>query len=123
MGNTILVLVYLAIIVIEIAAAWIMFQKAGQPGWASIIPFYNVVVMLRMIGRSGWWTLLAFVPIADIVLLVWIASGLSKAFGKGTGFAVGLFFLNFIFVPILAFGDAQYLGPDGRGAGRIAPAI
>ncbi|HEU5424722.1 MAG TPA: DUF5684 domain-containing protein [Nitrolancea sp.] len=123
MGNTLVVLVYLAIIVVEIAASWIMFQKAGQPGWASIIPIYNVVVMLRMIGRSGWWTLLAFVPIADILLLVWVASGLAKAFGKGTGFAVGLFFLNFIFIPILAFGDAQYLGPNGTGSARIAPAI
>jgi hypothetical protein len=114
----ILVIIYIAVIVFEIAALWKVFVKAGQPGWAAIIPIYNLYILLKVIGRPGWWILLfllGIVPfvgwIAVLVLGIIIAIDLAKSFAKSSGFAVGLFLLNFIFVPILGFGESQYVGP------------
>jgi hypothetical protein len=115
----ILVLVYIAVIVFEIAALWKVFVKAGEPGWAAIIPIYNLYTLLKIIGRPWWWLLLfvvgVIVPFVGWVLLlvvgIVIAIDLSKSFAKSSGFAVGLFFLNFIFVPILGFGESRYVGP------------
>jgi Family of unknown function (DUF5684) len=103
--------IYLAIIILVIAGMWKMFVKAGQPGWGAIIPIYNVYLILKLVGRPAWWLILYFVPIANIVVAVIIAIDLAKSFGKGGGFAVGLFFLGFIFIPILGFGSAEYQGP------------
>lgn len=118
----ILVIVYIAVIVLEIAALWKVFVKAGQPGWAAIIPIYNLYVLLKVIGRPGWWLLLfllGIVPfvgwIAVLVLGIIIAIDLAKSFAKSGAFAVGLFLLNFIFVPILGFGDSSYVGPAAGG--------
>lgn len=107
----VIMLVYLAIIVLIVAGMWTMFSKAGQPGWGAIVPFFNLYLILKICGRPGWWLILYFVPIANIVVTVIIAMDLAKSFGKGAGFAIGLFFLNFIFVPILGFGSAEYQGP------------
>ncbi len=119
----ILVLVYIAIIVFEIAALWKVFVKAGQPGWAAIIPIYNLYILLKVIGRPAWWLLLfivgVIVPFVGWILLIVvgiiIAIDLAKSFAKSSGFAVGLFFLNFIFIPILGFGEARYVGPAAAG--------
>jgi len=101
--------VLLAIVaVIEIGAFWRIFVKAGRPGWASIVPLYNVWVLLRISGKPGWWVILVFVPLVNIVIGILEATGLARAFGKGGGFAAGLIFLPFIFYPVLAWGDAQY---------------
>jgi hypothetical protein len=113
-----------AFIIFEIAGLWKTFEKAGKPGWASIVPIYNVVVMLGIAGRPLWWIVLLFVPIVNVVILVIIAIDIAKAFGKGTGFGLGLAFLGFIFYPILGFGDAQYIGAGGveqRGFAPIMP--
>ena len=114
----IVVIIYLAIIVLEIAALWKVFVKAGHPGWAAIIPIYNIYVLLKVIGRPGWWLLLfliGLVPfvgwIVVFVISIIIAIDLAKSFAKSTGFAVGLIFLNFIFIPILGFGESRYVGP------------
>jgi hypothetical protein len=122
----ILVIVYIAIIVLEIAALWKVFVKAGQPGWAAIIPIYNLYILLKVIGRPGWWILLfllGIIPfvgwIAVLVLGIIIAMDLAKSFAKSGGFAVGLFLLNFIFVPILGFGEARYVGPAAGGPRAI----
>jgi hypothetical protein len=119
----IMVIVYLAIIVVEIAALWKVFAKAGQPGWAAIIPFYNLYILLKVIGRPDWWLLLfvvgVIVPFVGWILLIVfgiiIAIDLARSFAKSSGFAVGLFFLNFIFIPILGFGEARYVGPAAAG--------
>lgn len=102
---------YLAVIAFFIYCMWRIFVKAGKPGWAAIVPIYNVLVELEIIGRPWWWLLLMLVPIVNIVIGVIILIDLAKVFGKGTGFGIGLIFLSFIFIPILAFGDARYLGP------------
>jgi hypothetical protein len=99
-------LVWLAIVVLMIAAMWKVFTKAGEPGWAAIVPIYNYVVLDKIAGRPGWWLLLWILlgPIAYIV----ISFDLAKRFGKGAGFAIGLILLPFIFWPMLAWGDATY---------------
>lgn len=100
--------------ILLVIAMWKVFTKAGKPGWASIIPVYNVVVMFQIIGLNPWLLLLYLIPVVNfvvaIVFSIMQASRLSKAFGKGTGFAIGLFFLNPIFLLILGFGDSKYIG-------------
>jgi hypothetical protein len=96
-----------------IAAQWKVYQKAEQPGWACIIPIYNTVVMLRIVGKPWWWILLMLIPLVNIVFVIWMTNLLSKSFGKDEGFTLGLIFLGFIFMPILGFGSAKYQGPIG----------
>jgi hypothetical protein len=98
---------------ILLAAFWKIFAKAGQPGWASIIPIYNVLVLLRIVGKPYWWLFLLIIPGVNLVLLIMLIHGLSKSFGKGAGFTLGLMVLSFVFYPILGFGGDPYLGPDG----------
>ena len=105
-------LFYMAIIVFAIVVQWKIFTKAGKPGWASIIPIYNIIVLLEIVGKPWWWLLLMLVPVVNIVLLIMVMIALAKVFGKDGGFAVGLIFLSIIFMAILAFGDAKYLGPQ-----------
>ena len=107
----IIAIIYLAFIVFVIASEWKTFEKAGEPGWACIIPFYNIYIMAKIGGVKNWW--LIFIPIANIYIIFVILIALAKSFGKDTGFGLGLLFLGFIFFPILGFGDAQYIGPNG----------
>lgn len=104
-------LLYMAVIVFYIFCMWKVFVKAGKPGWAAIIPIYNTLVMLEIVGRPWWYLLLLLVPVVNIVIGIMILFDLAKVFGKGTGFGFGLLFLSFIFIPILAFGDARYQAP------------
>jgi hypothetical protein len=108
-------IIYIAVIVLVIAGLWKTFVKAGEPGWAAIIPIYNYIVALKIIGRPIWWIILFFIPFVNFVVGIIVAIDLAKAFGKGTGFGIGLFFLSFIFIPILGFGDAQYQGAPNTG--------
>jgi uncharacterized membrane protein YhaH (DUF805 family) len=110
MGAFIGVLIWLALIVLFIAGTWKAFEKAGEPGWACIVPFYNVYVMCRMAGKPGWWLLLFFVPLVNLIVSIIVLFAIAENFGKGAGFALGLLFLGFIFWPVLGFGDAQYRG-------------
>jgi hypothetical protein len=99
--------------VLMIVTMWIIYTKAGKPGWACIIPIYNVIVLLEIVGKPWWWLLLMLIPLVNIVVAVIIYHNLSLSFGKGVGFTIGLMLLSIIFFPILAFGDAVYLGPGG----------
>jgi uncharacterized membrane protein YhaH (DUF805 family) len=103
-----LVIFYLAALVLYIAGLWKTFAKAGQPGWAAIVPFYNLWILVKIAGKPGWWFLLFFIPLVGVLL---ISIAVAENFGKSTGFGVGLTFLGFIFYPMLGFGDAQYRGP------------
>ncbi len=96
--------------VIEIVGAWFMFEKAGEPGWAAIIPIYNYLIAIKIAGKPWWFILLMLIPVVNLVIYIITLDGLSKSFGKGTGFTVGLFFFRFIFIPILGFGNAVYSG-------------
>lgn len=103
-------IVYLAFMLLMVASMWVVFTKAGKPGWASIIPIYNCIVLLEIVGKPIWWFILLFIPLVNIVILFLVTIELAKKFGKSVGFGLGLIFLFFIFYPILAFGDAQYQG-------------
>lgn len=96
-----------------IAAQWKIYTKAGKPGWACIIPIYNILVLLEIVGKPWWWLLLMLIPLVNFVFFIWMYNLLSKSFGKSEGFTVGMILLPFIFFPILGFGDAVYQGPAG----------
>jgi uncharacterized membrane protein YhaH (DUF805 family) len=96
---------------VMIIAMWKVFTKAGQPGWACLIPFYNIYVLCKIVGRPGWWLLLMLIPFVNFIVGIILCLDLAKSFGKGVGFGIGLIFLGFIFMCILAFGSAQYQGP------------
>lgn len=108
------IFLYFAFIVFMIAAMWTIFSKAGKPGWASIVPIYNIIVFLEIVGKPWWWLLLMLIPIVNIVLMVIVIHQLSLSFGKGAGFTIGIILLGFIFLPILAFGDSVYIAPGGQ---------
>ncbi len=114
----VVLLICLAVGVFVIACWWRLFTKAGKPGWAAIVPIYNVIVMLEIVGRPLWWILLFLLPCVNIIVGIMLMVDLAKAFGKDTGFAIGLIFLGIIFLPILAFGSSRYLGPVASDAFR-----
>jgi hypothetical protein len=105
------IIVGLLIAVIIIVAMWKVFTKAGQPGWASLIPIYNIFVWTQIVGRPWWWVILMFIPFVNFIIGIILCIDLAKSFGKGVGFGLGLIFLGIIFFPILGFGAPQYLGP------------
>jgi ABC-type sulfate transport system permease subunit len=108
-------LIYAVVILILLASLWKIFTKANKPGWAAIVPIYNLVVELEIIGRPVWWIALSIVPVANLIVAIIILFDLAKAFGKGTGFGVFMLFFPFIAYPMLAFGKAQYVGVNGQG--------
>ncbi len=108
--------IYLAILIVAIAGMWKTFEKAGKPGWAAIIPIYNIYIMIEIVGKPSIWLLWCILPCVNIVFSIWLINLMSKSFGKEEGFTVGLVLLGFIFWPILGFGSARYLGPSAAEA-------
>ncbi len=106
----VMLLVWLAVIGVIIASLWKVFVKAGKPGWASIVPIYNILVMLEIAGKPAWWIVLFFIPLVNFIVGILVCIEIAKAFGKEAGFGVGLALLGIVFFPILGFGDAQYVG-------------
>ena len=104
-------ILYLALIVFLIVTMWKIFTKAGKPGWASIIPIYNVFVMLDIAGKPAWWFILFLIPVVNFIVSILVIAGIAANFGKGGGFVVGMILLPIVFYPILAFGSAQYSKP------------
>lgn len=103
--------VHLPIFVVAyIAGMWKTLDKANEPGWAAIIPIYNIYKLLKIGGNSGWWVIGIFIPLVNVFVVYTVARGVAKAFGQGLGFTLGLWFLGFIFFPILGFGDYRYQG-------------
>jgi len=107
MGIGMMVL-WLAILILVIAALWKVFEKAGKPGWAAIVPIYNLIVLLEIAGKPAWWVILMLIPFVNFVVAIIVFIALAKNFGKGAGFAFGLLLLPMIFYPMLAWGDARY---------------
>ncbi len=104
----------LAIAAIGIVATWRIFTKAGQAGWKSLIPLYNVYIFLKIVGRPGWWLLLLIIPLVNIVISLVLAIDLGKSFNKPTAYSVVLLWLlSFIGYCLLAFSKDVYVGPDG----------
>ena len=114
--NPLPTIISLVLCVFVLVCMWIIFRKAGKPGWAAIVPFYNLYVMFEITWGSGMRFLLMLIPIYNIILSIQTQIRLAKAFGKGGGFAAGLIFLPYVFVPILAFSGASYQGVPVKAA-------
>jgi len=99
-----------------IASLWKIFEKAGKPAWASLIPIYNIVILVEIIGKPTIWILWLIMPCVNFVFGIWATNLLAKSFGKTEGFTVGLIILPIVFYPILGFGGARYLGPSAAEA-------
>jgi hypothetical protein len=106
-GGAVSGIIALAIVILMVASMWKLFVKAGEPGWAAIIPIYNVITLLKVTGKPIWWIILFIVPVVNVIIEILLVFALAKRFGKGAGFALGILFLSPIFLPLLAFGDAQ----------------
>ena len=107
-GGMTVVLITLVITLILVAAMWKIFVKAGKPGWAAIIPIYNIVVLLEIAGRPLWWFVLLIIPGVNFIAGFIVLMDVARKFGKGIGYVLGLIFLAPIFYPMLAWGDATY---------------
>ncbi len=119
---------FLVYFVPTVAGTWKVFAKADEPGWAAIVPFYNITVQLRIIRRSKWWMLayalpVIFAPLFVVAIAIGVLFGLdlAKSFGRSAAFGVGVGLLPFIFLPILGFGGDEYLGPRGAYATPVEP--
>jgi hypothetical protein len=109
-GSPIPGIIGLLVALLMIVAMWKVFAKAGQPGWASIIPIYNLYIWCKIVGRPAWWIILMLIPLVNIIVGIVLCIDMAKSFGKGVGFGIGLVFLGIIFLPLLGFGSAQYQG-------------
>ena len=94
----------------RLICCWAIFEKAFEPGWGALIPFYNNYLYFKITWGNGWKFLFLLIPFANIVFAIITMVKLAKAFGKSGGFAVGLIFLSIIFYCILAFDKSEYLG-------------
>jgi len=105
------VVIYLALIVVIVAGFWKVFEKAGEPGWAAIVPIYNVYVLTKISGLPILWFILCFVPCVSIIPAFYIPIKLGEKFGKDAGYSILLLALfPFVGYPLLGFGDAKYRG-------------
>ena len=104
-----IILISLSLSVLLIASKWIIYNKAGKPGWAAIIPIYNTIVLLEIVKKPWWWIFLLLIPLVNIVFIIIIYNNLAKVFGKDVGYTIGLLLLGFIFFPLLAFGNSKYI--------------
>lgn len=98
----------LSVTVIEMVAAWTVFSKAGQPGWAAFVPIYNFVILCRIGGHSGWWVLLLLIPLVHFVIPFIVHIDVARKFGHSALFGVCFTLFDFIGMPVLAFSDARY---------------
>jgi len=114
--------VYVAVLALLVASNWVIFSKAGEAGWKSIVPIYNLFVLARICGRAWWWGLLLMVPFVNLIAAVVLSIDLAKAFGKGAGFGWGIALLGPVFFPLLAFGDNVYQGGSNPPPSRMARA-
>jgi tetratricopeptide (TPR) repeat protein len=139
LGSIVNLIVSLGLTILQIVAWWKVFQKAGRPGWAILIPFYNAYVMFRIVQLPF---ILFFLPVilaflatinpASAYIMAWLIIistfavywtllyRYARAFGYGIGFTLGLFFLHPIFISILGFGSAQPGGVSSSPA-PVAP--
>lgn len=110
-------IIFLAFCAFFVATNWVIFTKAGEPGWKALVPFYNTYILIKISGKPGYWFALIFVPLVNLVIMVMTYVSLAKKFGKSGAFAAGLILLSPIFFPILAFGSATYANkPVASGA-------
>lgn len=103
---------YLILGVISVVSMWRIFTKAHQPGWAAVVPVYNLYILTQVAGRSGWWVVWLLIPGINIIAAIFLANDLAKSFGQGIGMAVLIILVSVIGLPTLAFGPYEYQGPS-----------
>lgn len=101
-------IIYLALIIFYIIVWWKIFVKAGKPGWAAIIPIYNIIVFLQIVGKPLWWIILLLIPIVNLIISIIVLIELAKKFGKPEWHVILMLLFGFIYFPVLAFGSAKY---------------
>lgn len=106
----ILGIIFIGVLVFSLISLAKIFKKANRSGISAIIPIYNIIVLLEITNYPKWYIFLYFIPGANIIIHLMIMMKLSKLFKKGNAFGFGLIFLPFIFFPILAFNDSEYIG-------------
>jgi len=116
-GNICILVFELAYAALMIASMWGIFTKAGEPGWAAIVPVYNIIILLKICDKPVWWVIFFFCPCVNIIFSILVAIELANRFGQGGGFAVGLILLPFVFYPMLAWGSYKYIPPQTAGGG------
>ncbi len=99
-------------------AFWPVFTKAGRAGWEAIVPIYNLYVLLKIVGRSGWWLIGLLIPLINVFVWILVLYDLADSFGHGVGYTLGLLLLPFVFALIIGLGSSQYMGPAAQ---RRAP--
>ena len=108
-GEIILLLIVLIpFLFLPIISLWKIFEKAGEPGWAAIIPVYHLIIIMKIADKPWWWGLIACIPYVGLIFSIWGTNLMVKQFGKREEFTVGIVLLPFIFLPILGFGDARF---------------
>ena len=112
--SAVYMIVGLIITVLLIVAEWKIFTKAGKPGWHSIIPFLNLYDLFEIAGMNGWMFLLILIPCVGWIFFYVALFKLCQAFGKSTGFGIGMIFFPNIFMLILGFGSAQSIGKQAQ---------
>lgn len=110
MFGTSFVIGMILVVLVLLVSFWKIYEKAGEPGWASLIPIYNLFVLVKIAGKPWWWFLLMFVPVVGIIISILVYIALAARFGKGVLYGLGLLFLGFIFIPMLAFDKSVYQG-------------
>ncbi|SDW96620.1 hypothetical protein SAMN05444411_102564 [Lutibacter oricola] len=103
-----LIQIFLLFVIITIESQWKIYKKAGKEGWASIIPIYNIIILLEIVKKPLWWFILLLIPFVNIIIAILIINKLSIRFGKNEGFTFGLIFLPFIFYPLLGMSKVEY---------------
>ena len=102
-----MIILFFAILIAMFAALCVIYEKAGEPGWAAIIPIYNVIVWMRIIKKPWWWLLLIIIPLVGLIFSIWATNLLMKKFVNvelwtvGAIFLLFIIFLNFIFMIVI----------------------
>lgn len=107
-----LVTLLLGVIGVIVVSQWFVYMKANQPGWACIVPVYNLIVLLKIVKRPIWWLVFLLLPYVNIVFGIICQVDLAKRFRQTAGFTVGLILVPFVFYPLLAFGNSTYHGEE-----------
>lgn len=104
-----LIQILLLFLIITAESQWKIYKKAGKEGWASIVPIYNIIVLLEIVKKPTWWLIMLLIPFVNIIFAIWMTNLLSKRFKKDEGFTIGLIFLPFIFYPLLGMSKGEYI--------------
>lgn len=107
-----LVVFGIGLAVVTLASIWKIYEKAGHAGWKCLIPVYNIIILLDIVGKPAWYIVLYFIPVVNVFVAIFVLYLLVRAFDQHPAMAVGLIFFPFIFFPVIGFGDAPYIGRD-----------